>query len=104
MRRVAGGTVCQVCGLLLDARAIAFVVLVDHAPTSPPPGGSLPDDLGIHALDHGLMHRACARLALRWCPELKRRLAADELVAFDVPTGSIEAFGPDAIRAAIGDL
>jgi hypothetical protein len=106
-RRTAGGWICQVCGLRFqpDERAVLFGT---HDPTgevsTPDPGQPIPGEAGIHAMDHGLLHRPCARIALAHCPALKAMRAAGDLVCFDVPPGSIEAWGADAIAVALDHL
>lgn len=105
-RRVAGGWVCQVCGLRIeDETAILFATSEAGGGPSPAPGESLPDDLGVHAMDHGLLHRRpCAALALAHCPALKKMAHQGTLLAFLVPPGSIEAFGSDATAVSLDDL
>lgn len=108
-RRCAGGWICQVCGLRFsrDEKAYLFASPPPEPQNGLPPpiGETLPDDhLGVHAMDHGLLHRQCALLALRYCPALKKALADDELLAFEVPPGSIEAFGSDAVRVEVTTL
>jgi hypothetical protein len=89
-QRVAGGMVCQVCGLRLSRRAIAFI----NEPWEWR-SDTLPEDVGAHAMDDGLMHETCARLALANCPGLKRCREDGKLVVVEIPSGSIEAYGPD---------
>lgn len=104
-RRVAGGWVCQVCGLRIeDDAAVLFIEALVDGP-APAPGESLPEDFGVHAMDHGLLHRRpCAKLALAHCPALKRMAHHGTLMAFLVPPGSIEAFGADATAVSLDDL
>lgn len=100
-RRTSGGWVCQVCGLRLpDDRPAYLCGYIDDtigAPAGLEPGDRLPEGWGIHAMDHGLMHRWCLRLALRVCPELRRRRADHTLFVGEVPPGSIEAFDQDVL-------
>lgn len=102
-RKVAKGRTCQVCGQKLRSTCIAFVS-VDDPVDMIPPGTALADDDGIHAMDHGLLHERCARLALAWCPELNRLRAEHRLAACRVPPGSIEAFGTDVTIIPLDDL
>lgn len=95
-RRVAGGTICQVCGLKLNDRAYCAVNIDPDQPRYPV-GSRLPEDVGVHAMDHGLLHRRCLRLALAYCPELRRLEKVGELVLCEVPPGSVEAFGEDVL-------
>ena len=92
-RRVAGGKVCQVCGLLLGSMAVAFA----YGPW-PAAGDRLPPDLTMHAMDHGLLHEHCARIALVHCPELRRLHREGNLSMARVPSGSIEATGAEVER------
>lgn len=106
-RRTAGGWICQVCGLRIEDDAAVLFVNASAAggPSTLEPGESLPDDWGVHAMDHGLLHRRpCASLALAHCPALKKLAHQGALVAFLVPPGSIEAFGPDATAVSLDDL
>lgn len=99
MCRVAGGWVCQVCGLRLgeDDAAYCAVNIGPDEPVRVAVGERLPEGLGVHAMDHGLMHDRCLKLALAWCPELKRLKVAGELVVCEVPPGSVEVFGSDVL-------
>lgn len=99
MLRVAGGWVCQVCGLRFapDEKTYCVVNIGPDEPVRVPVGDCLPDGLGVHAMDHGLLHDRCLRLALAWCPELKRLREVGELVVCEVPAGSVEAFGDDVL-------
>jgi hypothetical protein len=58
---VIRGDLCQVCGL--SAGWPAFGVIE---------WGGNPKAEPIGLLDYGLLHEACLRLALTYCPELKR--------------------------------
>lgn len=81
----------------IDGRAVMFGHIDVDSPALPAVGESLPDDVGMHAMDHGLLHGPCARVALAHCPALRDMRSRGLLVALDVPAGSIEAFGEDAI-------
>lgn len=99
-KRTAGGWICQVCGLRLpaDESAVLFGTIDPTGKVdTPAPGERIPEDVGVHAMDHGLLHRPCARIALAHCPALKAMRADGTLLAFRVPPGSIEVFGTDAI-------
>lgn len=96
----ASGAICAVCGgdYPPGARGIALVLL-DRAAGSPTP--TVGSDLAggdVLPMDNAVMHHRCVRLALAWCPELKRVLAAGELIAVDVPANSatVEVTDEDA--------
>lgn len=90
LQAAATGAVCAVCGLGYQRDEKAFVL------TKPP--GDIDLELGdiitakegaeetgvIVAMDNGVLHRRCARLALAWCPKLKELLAAGDLVCLEV--------------------
>jgi hypothetical protein len=100
MRRVAGGWVCQVCGLRFVTDQPAYAVVIENRLDlleGVEMGKPLPVGVGVHAMDHGLLHQRCLRLALAHCPELRRRREAGELYICRVPPGSVEAFGPDVV-------
>ena len=95
-RRTAKGRICQVCGEKLTGR-VFLCANVDDPNDHYPVGSRLPHGVGVHAMDHGLLHRHCLRLALRVCPELKRLQSARQLAVCEVPAGSIEAWGADVL-------
>lgn len=73
-----GGTKCQTCGGWFLERSAVLVFKtchVDHTSDS------------ISALDDGLLHRRCARLAVRVCPDLELALSDGSLRMAFVPTG-----------------
>jgi hypothetical protein len=76
---VIGSDLCQVCGL--SAGWPAFGV-IDWS------GSPKAEPIGL--LDYGLLHEACLRLALTYCPELKRweRKALVMIEETDVLRGS----------------
>lgn len=108
-RRTATGWLCQVCGLRFTPteRAVLFGTMPTDPAYSlsvPAVGEAIPEGAGIHAMDHGLLHRECARIAAAWCPALKDLRSAGELLAFSVSPGSIEAFGDEAVRLDLAAL
>lgn len=61
----SSGAVCAVCGEGYEEDETAYAFVKEK---------SLPDDLGvgaIRAMDNGILHQRCARLALAVCPKLK---------------------------------
>lgn len=82
------GAICAVCGgdFAAEERALALVLAGDRVLE---PGADLAE-LGIDPMDSAVMHHRCARLALAWCPALKRRVDAGDLVCVEVPAGAGE--------------
>lgn len=74
MTACASGAVCQVCGLGYDDDETAFVLVRRE--------GDNPPDLSkvvVEAMDNGVLHERCLRVALAWCPRLKK-LRADGML------------------------
>lgn len=92
------GAVCAVCGEGYQADEKAYAV------TRPPDDVTLePGDIItpaeqaadgepglITAIDNGVLHRRCARLALVWCPKLRELLEDGELVVLEVVAHDVE--------------
>lgn len=74
---------CQVCGEGHGPDDPMFIFVNDDAPSDP-------RGMIAQALDDGILHERCARLAYARCPELGRLRAGGRLHVYEIRSGDIE--------------
>lgn len=85
----ASGEVCAVCGG--DYAPDELHYLLVNEPPGPPPSPSPGHRVLARAMDSGILHRRCLRLAVAVCPRLLALRAAGELVVLRARRESVES-------------